>query len=139
MVNKGCQQLLAEANAVIETVSAADALKHLGNQDVIFVDIRDQPELDREGKIPGAIHVSRGMLEFIVDPNSASHQPVFASEHRFLVYCAGGLRSALATQRLQEMGLSQVAHIDGGIKAWKKAGGPLEAVKPRKWLGWIRR
>lgn len=139
MVNKDCKQLLAEANAVIETVSVADAMQQMGKPEVIFVDIRDHPELEREGKIPEAIHVSRGMLEFIVDPTSALHQPIFACERRFLLYCAGGLRSALAAQRLQEMGLTQVAHISGGIKAWKQAGGPVETVKPRKWLGWLRR
>lgn len=139
MVNKDCKQLLAEANAVIQTISAADAMQHLGKLEVVFVDIRDHPELDREGKIPGAIHVSRGMLEFVVDPASALHQPIFAAERRFLLYCAGGLRSAFAAQRLQEMGLTDVAHIAGGIKAWKQAGGPVEAVKPRKIWSWLSR
>lgn len=138
-MKKDCQQLLLEANAVIETIPAATALQELNNQAVVFVDIRDWPELERHGKIPGAIHASRGMLEFIVDPASSFHRPIFASNRRFLLYCAGGVRSAFAAQRLQEMGLEQVAHIAGGINAWKQVGGPVEPVRQWGWLRWIRR
>ena len=138
MIHKNCKQLLAEANAVIETVAASDAIKELGKQHVVFVDLRDQPELDRYGKIPGAVHASRGMLEFMVDPDSSCHQSVFAKERRFVLYCAAGARSALAAQRLQELGLTQVAHIGGGIQAWKHAGGPIEQVKQWGLLQWIR-
>lgn len=138
-MKKGYKQLLTEANAVIETISAAEALQELHNRAVVFVDIRDHPELECHGKIPGAVHVSRGMLEVIVDPESSFHQPIFSANRRFLLYCAGGVRSAFAAQRLQEMGFEQVAHIAGGINAWKRVGGPVEQVKQRKWLAWIRR
>ncbi|MDQ3247853.1 MAG: rhodanese-like domain-containing protein [Chloroflexota bacterium] len=138
-MKKGYKQLLTEANAVIETITAAEALQALGQQEVVFVDIRDQPELECHGKIPGAVHASRGMLEVIVDPDSSFHQPVFSANRRFLLYCAGGVRSAFAAQRLQEMGLEHVAHIAGGINAWKQVGGPVEHVKQRERLSWIRR
>lgn len=130
-VTKGIQQLLAEANAVIETVPAAVAVTKLGDGDHVFVDLRDPRELTREGKIPGAFHCPRGMLEFWLDPESPYHKPVFAQERTFLFYCASGWRSALATRTAREMGLARVAHIGGGFTAWKEAGGPVEAEKPR--------
>jgi len=128
-MQKGYKQLVAEANAVIETIPAPEAVKQLQNREVVFVDIRDLPELERDGKIPNAVHASRGMLEFHADPESPYHKDAFASGKKLLLYCASGGRSALAAQRLQEMGLSQVAHVGGGIKAWKEAGGPVEWVK----------
>ncbi len=128
-MNKGYKQLVSEANANVQTVPAAEAMKELQTNDVAFIDIRDLPELERDGKIPGAIHASRGMLEFYADPESPYHKDVFASGKKLLLYCASGGRSALAAQRLQEMGLSDVAHVSGGLKAWKEANGPVEALK----------
>jgi rhodanese-related sulfurtransferase len=101
----------------------------LKNEQVIFVAVRDAPELERDGKIPGAVHASRGMLEFLVDPESPYHNPVFASGKKFLLYCASGGRSAFAAQRLQEMGLNSVGHMAEGIKAWKETHGPIEALR----------
>jgi rhodanese-related sulfurtransferase len=124
-VNKGYKQLVAEANSAIETIPAAKAMGQLQTEDIVFIDVRDLPELERDGKIPGAVHVSRGMLEFHVDPESPYHNEVFASGKKLILYCASGLRSALAAQRLQEMGLHHVAHIGGGMKAWKAANGPV--------------
>jgi rhodanese-related sulfurtransferase len=129
MMNKGYKQLVAEANAAVETVPAAEAMKQLNQDDVVFIDLRDLPELQRDGKIPGAVHASRGMLEFHADPESPYYKDVFASGKKLLLYCASGGRSALAAQRLQEMGLTQVAHVGGGLKAWKEANGPVEPVK----------
>ncbi len=103
-------------------------MKRLQAGDVVFIDIRDLPELEQAGKIPGAIHASRGMLEFFADPESPYHKDVFVSGKKLLLYCASGGRSALAAQRLQEMGLNSVAHVGGGIKAWKDAGGPVQPV-----------
>src|SRR5687768_7859873 len=123
-MKKGFKQLIAEANAVVETVNADDAVKQLQTEDVVFIDIRDLPELERDGKIPGAIHASRGMLEFHADPESPYYKDIFASGKKLVVYCASGGRSALAAQRLQEMGIDQVAYVGGGIKAWKDANGP---------------
>jgi rhodanese-related sulfurtransferase len=123
------KQLLAEANAEIETIEAADALKLKDDPNILFVDIRDVRELERDGRIPGALHAPRGMLEFWVDPETPYHREVFASGKKCLFFCAGGGRSALAAQTLQRMGLEPVCHMGGGFNAWKAAGGPVEAGK----------
>jgi rhodanese-related sulfurtransferase len=128
-IRKGYKQLISEANSVVKTIPASEALGKLTNPTVVLVDIRDLPELERDGKIPGAIHASRGMLEFYVDPESPYHKEVFATGKQILLYCASGGRSALAAQRLQEMGFNNVAHMGGGFKAWKEAGGSVESVK----------
>jgi len=91
-----------------------------------LVDLRDIRELDREGRIPDAFHCPRGMLEFWLDPASKYHKPVFATDRKFLFFCAGGARSALAAQTAKRMGLKPVAHIGGGFGAWRDAGGPIE-------------
>ncbi|MCL4267280.1 MAG: rhodanese-like domain-containing protein [Anaerolineae bacterium] len=127
-MQKGYKQLVAEANATIETIPVAEALPLLDREEVVFVDIRDLPEIERDGIIPGAIHVPRGMLEFTADPESPYHKEVFTSGKQLLLYCASGGRSALATQRLQEMGLNRIAHVAGGLKAWKEASGPVETI-----------
>jgi len=122
----GSEAMVAAAAREIETIPAAEAIKLLGRDDVVFVDIRDIRELKREGRIPGAFHCPRGMLEFWIDPQSPYHKPVFADEKKFIFFCAGAKRSALATQTAQNMGLKPVAHLAGGFGAWKKAGGPVE-------------
>jgi len=127
-ITKGYKALVAEANAVIETLSVRDAQALLGQDDVVLVDLRDPRELEREGKMPSAFHCPRGMLEFWIDPESPYHKPVFAQDKRFVFFCGGGWRSALAAKVAQEMGLKPVAHIDGGFAAWKKAGAPVEPV-----------
>jgi rhodanese-related sulfurtransferase len=100
---------------------------------VVLVDIRDPRELQRDGRVPGAFHCTRGMLEFWIDPKSPYHKPKFAEDKRFVFFCAGGMRSALAAQTARQMGLKPVAHIRGGFGAWKKAGGPVEEgeAKPK--------
>jgi rhodanese-related sulfurtransferase len=118
--------LVAAAEREIETVPAEQAIALHGRDDVVFVDLRDIRELDREGRVPGAFHCPRGMLEFWLDPESKYHKAVFAQDKRFLFFCAAGQRSALATATAQRMGMSPVAHIGGGFTAWKAAGGPLE-------------
>ena len=130
-ITKGIDQLLAAARAKIEEISADDALALQNDESVQIVDIRDVRELDRDGMIPGALHAPRGMLEFWVDPASPYHREVFASGKKFVLYCASGWRSALAAETLQDMGLEPVAHIEGGISAWKEAGGPV-GERPRK-------
>lgn len=127
-MKKGYKALVEEANAEIEAISARDAAALLGDEGTVIVDIRDPRELEREGKIPGAFHAPRGMLEFWIDPESPYHKPVFASGKSFVFYCAGGLRSALATKTAQDMGLAPVSHIDGGFGAWKEAELPIEKV-----------
>jgi rhodanese-related sulfurtransferase len=131
VIKKGYKQLLAEANAEIETLPVEAAIELFGAPEVVFVDLRDPREMEREGKIPGAFACTRGMLEFWIDPESRYAKPVFAEPKRFVFFCAGGWRSALATKTAQDMGLENVAHIDGGFVAWKKAGGPVEATNPR--------
>jgi len=128
----GSEAMVAAAAREIETVPAAEAIKLLGRDDVVFVDIRDIRELKREGRIPGAFHCPRGMLEFWIDPQSPYHKPVFADEKKFIFFCAGAKRSALATQTAQKMGLKPVAHLAGGFGAWKKAGGPVEMDEKKK-------
>ncbi len=130
-IKKGYKQLLAEANAVVETLTPAQAIAEFGKDGVVFVDLRDPRELDREGKIPGAFPCTRGMLEFWIDPESPYAKPIFAEDKRFIFFCAGGWRSALAAKTAQEMGLENVAHIEGGFGAWKQAGGPADPPKPR--------
>jgi len=124
-MKKGYKQLLAEAEAEIATLAAQDAVALHGDGGVVFVDLRDPRELEREGRMPGAFHCTRGMLEFWIDPESPYHKPIFAEDKRFVFFCAGGWRSALAARTAQDMGLENVAHIEGGFGAWKKAGGPV--------------
>jgi len=121
----GYQDLLAEAQGQIETIPQEQAAGWLNDPEVLFVDIRDIRELQREGMIPGALHAPRGMLEFWVDPASPYHKPVFASGQRFVLYCASAWRSALATAQLVRMGLPRVCHLEGGFSAWKQAGRPV--------------
>jgi rhodanese-related sulfurtransferase len=122
-------QLVAAAEAEIETIAAADAIALHGGDDTVFVDLRDIRELVREGRVPGAFHCPRGMLEFWIDPASKYHKPVFGADKRFVFFCAAGHRSALATQTAQRMGLAPVAHVGGGFAAWRAAGGPVEAAE----------
>jgi rhodanese-related sulfurtransferase len=131
-ITTGMRALVAAAEREIETLRVEDAIALHGRDDVVFVDIRDPRELDREGRVPGAFHCPRGMLEFWVDPDSPYHKPVFAQDKRFVFFCAGGLRSALATQTAQQMGLAPVAHIEGGFSAWRKAGGAVDNPKDAK-------
>jgi rhodanese-related sulfurtransferase len=129
-VKKGFRQLLEEANAEIQTLGVTEALALQGDKDVLFVDLRDPRELEKDGRIPGAFHCPRGMLEFWIDPESPYHRKAFAEPKRFVFFCAGGWRSALAAKTAQDMGLEKVAHIEGGFGAWRKAGGPVEPVPP---------
>jgi len=124
--------LVAAAEREIETLSVGDALALHGADGVVFVDLRDIRELDRDGRVPGAFHCPRGMLEFWIDPASKYHKPVFAQDKRFVFFCAAGQRSALAAQTAHRMGLAPVAHIGGGFGAWKAAGGPTDAAKPAR-------
>jgi rhodanese-related sulfurtransferase len=125
--------LVEAAERAIVTLPASEAVALHGRDDVVFVDLRDIRELSREGRVPGAFHCPRGMLEFWIDPQSKYHKAIFAQDKRFVFFCAAGQRSALATETAQRMGLKPVAHIAGGFAAWKDAGGPVEApaAKPK--------
>lgn len=126
IIQKGFKTLVAEANALVRTLSIADARELHGRPDVLFVDLRDPRELDREGRIPGAFHCPRGMLEFWIDPESPYAKPQFQQDVTYVFFCGGGWRSALAARTAQEMGLTPVAHVDGGFSAWKKSGAPVQ-------------
>ena len=128
----GYKALIEAAEREIETLDTNAARALLGNDDVLFVDLRDVRELTREGKIPGAFHAPRGMLEFWVDPESPYHKDVFSAGKRLVFYCQSGWRSALATQAVQRMGLERVCHIGGGFSGWKQAGAPVEAVPDKR-------
>ncbi len=130
-IRKGYKAMLEEANAAIQTLDVTEALALQDRDDVVFVDLRDPREMEREGKMPGAFACTRGMLEFWIDPESPYHRPIFAEPKRFVFFCAAGWRSALATKTAQDMGLENVAHIDGGFAAWKQAGGPVEEPQPK--------
>jgi rhodanese-related sulfurtransferase len=125
-ITTGYKALVEAAEREIETLSMQDAIKLAGREDTVLVDIRDVRELQRDGKVPGAFHCPRGMLEFWIDPQGSYYKPVFGQDKKYVFFCAGGLRSALAAQTAQKMGLKPVAHIAGGFGAWKKAGGPVE-------------
>ena len=131
-MTKGVAELCAEAEAEIETWTVEQAQQRLEDADIVFVDIRDPRELWREGTIPGALHAPRGMLEFWVDPDSPYAKQQFQSGQRFVFFCGGGMRSALATKAVQDMGLAPVCHIAGGFTAWTEAGAPVEQREPKK-------
>lgn len=123
-LTKGYKQLIAEARANIRTISTEEAIAKLDDPNVVFVDIREVRELEREGMLPNAFHAPRGMLEFWVDPESPYHKEIFSSGKEFVLYCQSAWRSSLATLALQDMGLAPVCHIEGGFNAWKEAGLP---------------
>ena len=127
----GYQELIAQAMAQIETLPLEQAHRLLDDENVIFVDIRDVRELEREGMIPNALHAPRGMLEFWVDPDSPYYKPVFGEGKRLVLYCASAWRSALATETLQKMGVPGVCHLEGGFSAWKKAELPVSQKDPK--------
>ncbi|MGE0857869.1 MAG: rhodanese-like domain-containing protein [Gammaproteobacteria bacterium] len=127
MITKGIKQLCAEAERDIETMTVEQVMAVKDDPNVQLVDIRDIRELWRDGTIPGASHAPRGMLEFWVDPDSPYYREEFGSGKKFIFYCAGGMRSALACRAVHRMGLAPVAHMAGGFGAWVKAGGAVEA------------
>lgn len=128
-ITKGFRQLVDEATAQITTYTVAQVQARLGQPTLQLVDIRDVRELEREGTIPGALHAPRGMLEFWVDPASPYFKPALGDEHKeYVLFCGAGWRSALSTKTLQDMGLRNVAHIDGGFTAWAQAGAPTQTL-----------
>ena len=132
-ITKGFQVLVNEAMAQVTTYTVDEVRARLTDPKVKIVDIRDPRELEREGTVPGALLAPRGMLEFWVDPESPYFKPVFADESKeFILFCGAGWRSALATKTLQDMGMTNVAHIDGGYAAWKKAHAPMVTLDQHK-------
>lgn len=126
VMKKGFKDFVAEANATIQTRTVEEASTLVGNDEYLFVDVRDKHEIDKDGQIPGAVNISRGMLEFCLDPESPYYDEALSSGKRLIFYCASGGRSALSAARAVEMGVEGVSHVGGGLKAWKEHGGPLE-------------
>ncbi len=123
MLKRGFKVMLAEANAVIETVSVPDLAYHLEDGEALLVDVRDQAERERDGAIPDSVHVSRGLLEFKADPESPMYDQALRPDRRIILYCGTGGRSALAAKTLHDMGYTDVASLAGGYSAWRKAQG----------------
>jgi rhodanese-related sulfurtransferase len=132
-ITKGFRVLVDEAMAEVTTYSVAQIRERLGDPQLQIVDIRDPRELERGGTLPGALLAPRGMLEFWVDPDSPYFKPVFGDESReFVLFCGAGWRSALATKALQDMGMTNVAHIDGGFADWAQQGAPVQTLEEHK-------
>src|SRR5689334_17298070 len=128
IITHGYKELMTKAEAAVKSVSAVEAVRLAKRNDVVIVDIRDIRELEREGRIPQSFHAPRGMLEFWVDPQSPYHKPIFAEDKTFIIHCASGWRSLLATQTLKRMGLKPVLNMTGGFAAWKAGGGAVERI-----------
>lgn len=120
------KDMVAAATAKVETIPVAEAQARMKDDDFQLVDIRDPRELEREGRIPGAFHAPRGMLEFWVDPASPYHKDIFASGKKLVFFCASAWRSALSVETLNNMGLENAAQLEGGFGAWRKAGAPID-------------
>lgn len=122
------KDLVAEASRTVETLSGEEAVKLVGDLDVVFVDVREGEELRKTGKLQGAVHVPRGFLEFQADPASPTHKPELSGSKKLVLYCGSGSRSALGAKTLKDMGFTNVAHVSGGFPALQKAGAPQEDV-----------
>jgi rhodanese-related sulfurtransferase len=132
-ITKGFRALVDEAMAQVKTYSVQEVRERLGQPGLQVIDIRDVRELQAEGTVPGSYHAPRGMLEFWADPASPYFKKVFAEDGReFVLFCGAGWRSALAAKTLQDMGLANVAHIDGGFTEWVKQGAPVKPAGERK-------
>lgn len=123
---KSVDDYKAEAIAVVQALDVQQSKKLVGDESVVFVDVREGDELVKQGKIEGAIHVPRGVLEFYIDPKSSMHMDVFSSGKKIIFYCAGGGRSVLAAKLAMDMGVTDVAHLEGGFQAWAEADGATE-------------
>ena len=132
-ITKGFRALVDEAMARRTTHSVDQVRRRLDDPALQLVDIRDARELEREGTVPGAINAPRGMLEFWVDPDSPYYKPVLGDAGKqYVLFCGGGWRSALAAKALQDMGMTNVAHIDGGFTEWAKQGAPVESYEAHR-------
>ncbi len=126
MGGRGIMEMVAEAKEGIENLTPPELASELANGDVLLVDLREAAELQNQGVIAGALHAPRGMLEFYADPATPYHRQEFDPSRRTVLYCASGGRSALACSALKQMGFRNVAHLDGGLKAWTAAGNPVD-------------
>jgi len=127
-MTKGAMDLVKEAKAELENLSPEEVASELESGDAVVVDLREPQELEATGIIPGAIHAPRGMLEFYADPSMPYHREELQPDKRVILHCASGGRSALAAKTLKEMGYTNVAHLEGGIKAWQEDGRQTETM-----------
>ena len=123
---KTAAEMVVEAKQNVEALSVEETAAELETGDPLLVDLREPNERAEHGAIPGAVHAPRGMLEFWADPTSSYHRPEFDPNRRVILHCASGGRSALAAGTLRELGYSDVAHLEGGMNAWKESGRPVE-------------
>lgn len=130
-LRRSSKDLVDAANAVVPPISLEEGLDLLGDDGVLFVDIREPGEWEKLGVIPGAYRAPRGMLEFWVDPESPYYREALDDGRRLVLYCGSAWRSALAAASLHEMGRTDVTHLEGGFSAWSKAGHPVERLTPR--------
>jgi len=126
--NTSAAEMVAEARSSIENLSVEQVMAEIASGDPLLVDIREAEELATSGKIGGAVHAPRGMIEFYADPTSPYHRQEFDPGRRVILYCASSGRSALAVKSLQSLGYRDVGHLDGGVKAWTAAAQPLESI-----------
>ncbi|MAC70401.1 MAG: rhodanese [Gammaproteobacteria bacterium] len=131
-MTRGVNALVKDAEATVTTLTPAEVQDRLGEAGLILVDLRDIRELKRDGRIPGSMHVPRGMLEFWIDPQSPYYRKEFDQAESLILYCNKGSRSALAAQSLQTMGMESVAHMAGGLTRWKDEIGQLEPLPERR-------
>jgi rhodanese-related sulfurtransferase len=124
---KSVTQLVQAANAVVPRIAAAQAQELIAGGGALVVDVREASEVQQSGKVSGAVHVPRGLLEFVADPQSPSHDPRFETGKPVIVYCAGGGRAALAGQALKEMGYGEVYNL-GGFADWADSGGAIDTA-----------
>jgi rhodanese-related sulfurtransferase len=125
---KTATQLVGEAKLRIENLTCQQVADEIDDSALLLVDLREPEERAQNGAIPGAVHAPRGMLEFYADPTSAYHRSEFDPARRTILYCASGGRSALAADALQQLGYSNIAHLDGGFKAWAADGRAVEPL-----------
>ncbi len=128
---KAAAQLVAEAKQRVENLTPEQVSAELARGDAVLVDLRESEEREQNGAIADAVHAPRGMLEFYADPTSPYHRQGFDPNRRMILHCASGGRSALAADTLRQMGYANVAHLDGGLKAWKEAGLPVDEGRAR--------
>jgi rhodanese-related sulfurtransferase len=121
------KQMLEAANAVVPKITPAQAKDMIAKGGTLVVDVRDAPEVAASGKVAGAVHISRGMLEFRADPELPSHDKNFAKDKAVILYCGSGGRAALAGKMLKDLGYEKVFNL-GGFKDWAESGGAVEKV-----------
>jgi rhodanese-related sulfurtransferase len=126
-LKKTASDLVAQAKSRIENLSVEEFAEELARGQALVIDIREAEERVVDGAIPGTVHAPRGMLEFYADPGNPFHRPEFDPGRRIILHCGGGGRSALATAALQDMGYTDVAHLESGFDGWRKAGKPVES------------